>query len=518
MSPSRSLALAALLTVAMVAVAVGASAQTVSISGSVEVRNATLTLIVYSDGGVQLAYHAGGTASITLPSSTPIPANISVLLDSRRTVNRTSLEAATMLTAKGLRLEKLSVAASAVGNVTWGPGVEATGWVYVRLPLGEFNASYRLAAGSSVVTLTLSGVDCRISKLLEGLVPGLNATCKSHVLRARLDLGRFYAWLRAKGVSDAEIEALNTLLTRGYRVHGSYRLNLTLEKSVASYSYVERLQGGVAKLVVDQARAEYPIYHVMVVVLHRLAEKLGEEKLASQLARAEQALALLAAPPKLLPKPPYRSHLRLTLKPGSNGSYEFNVDYLSEKMVYAAGGLPPAALAEKTIRVIAENLLQLRMALSLLSAYVKGVDGLLPYNVTLKPGDRCVEVKPTTATLDQLQHVTVRVSCSGRGGRGGGAHGAGKSAGGGTAPARTKTIEHGGVAGAEHTPVKRATATGTGTVVRHANTSTSSRTAGAVGTGGGGSSIAVYTGVGAAVGGVAGALAAYLLARRRGPA
>ena len=499
--------------------AIGASAQAIGVSGSVEVKNATLTLIVYSDGGVQLAYYAVGTASITLPSSAPLPANISVSLSSRRTVNETSLTAITRLMAEGLGLERLSASASAAGNVTWGPGVKAAGWIYARLPLGAFNASYRLAASSTAVTVTVSGVDCRISKLLEGLIPGLNVTCDSHVMRVRLSLGKFYAWLRAKGVSDAEIEALNTLLTRGYHVHGSYRFNLTLEKSMLRYSYSGRLYGGVAKLVVDQARAEYALYHVMVIVLHRLAERLGEEKLASQLAQAEQALALLAAPPKLLPKPPYRSRLSIVLKPGSNGSYWFRVDYLSEKMVYAVGGLPPAALAKETIRVIAENLLQLRMVLSLLSTYIRGVDSLLPYNATLRPGDHCVRVQPTLAPLDQLQHVVVRVSCKGRGGRTS-AQGSGATTG-GSILTRTKTIEQVRTAGAGHTPVRQATVTATGTVARHVGATgrataanTTPRMVGAAG-GGGGSSIALYTGVGAAVGGIAGALAAYLLARRR---
>ncbi len=406
-----------------------AYAQLPSIAGNIRVENATLTFIVYSDGGVQVAYSASGTANITVSAAALTPLRgVSLVVKTESVVNKTRLEKRGYLLVTGLSVKKgLSLSIAANGSLSWGPGVNISGVVAAKLPIvGWFNASYSLGVNGSTAVGVFTGVDCRVAGLLAGLVPGLNATCSNHVLRVELELGRFYAWLRSRGLSDTEIAALEKLLREPYRVHGAFELNATLKGGRLVYAYAERLEGRVARLVVDEARASYALYHAMVVVLHRVAERIGEERLASQLARAEQALSLLAAPPKLLPKPPYRAHAILYVN-ASHGVYRFRVEYLSEKRVYAAEGLPPDRLAKKTLTTIAESLLQLRMALSLLSTSITGAENLIPFNVTVKPGDACVKVEPVHTTLDQINYVVVQISCKSSGKKHGATHGTGTS-------------------------------------------------------------------------------------------
>ncbi len=410
-----SAALAALL--ALLAASLVAAAQLpslpVKIRGALHVEKVNLTFIVYSDGGVQLAYAARGYLEA---AGIPSGVNISYHSETSASNNR-YLSVVTLALRAPLRLGRIHVEPFALdtkASITLGNGASVAGVMYVTKGGETRRIEYRVKATPEKVVYTLKGVECS-SRLVEALeeIPGVEAECSNGVLTATLDTGRLYAWLRSRGLTDQEIEAINTLLTTRYHVLGGLylRVNVTPEANGVAMSLEYRLGlegGSVGRLLVDLARAELPIYHAALALLQHLAERSGAEQLAEQLSKALTALSLTAAPPKLLPKPPYEAKTTVDLE-SRDGRLYFEVDALSTKLVYVGGGTP-AEKAREVLRIFAEELAQLKLVAGLLSTYISGATSLIPSVVYVKPGDSRVSVSPEKVPLDELPKVEIRVA------------------------------------------------------------------------------------------------------------
>ncbi|WP_167827786.1 hypothetical protein [Pyrolobus fumarii] len=401
-----------------------------------DVNNATLSVLVYSDGSAQYVYHLDAI----LKGLENITGGLRLLYESKTVAEPDSLEHSSLLniTIPAILLNTSAGNASSEksgstvldvrGEFRLGPGLTTTGNGTLVLNDTSLRLNYDILLNETVAVLKASlepsntnpdafkrAVDaiCESLKNITGELEWLTLReCSVSSGQARVSLeasvNNMLSDFMMRGLSSTDVANLLKLLEGEYNVTGSYSLRLAT-RSTNSHIRVElaaglNATGDIDALMLDYARAKTAITKITIILLSVFGGALG--------AQVPATTAMFISTPLLAGKPPYTSLTRVAIE-GTDDAIRVTIDYRSPRLIYAYPSGDPVADAKKTLGQLARSFRELRTTLDILSMLVDGASKALPETVILKPGDERVRVKPSVTPLEELDKAQIEVVAAG---------------------------------------------------------------------------------------------------------